>query len=306
MSLEDLEAALRGRLAGSVQAAAPLAGLTTYRLGGPAGLLIEPASEDDLVALAEELPGDVDVLVLGRGSNILISDRGWDGVVLHLPPRPFGALRDGDRPGCIVAGAAASLPVVANYGARRGLAGIEFMIAVPGSVGGAVRMNAGAHGGETADVLTSARILDLDDGAIAERAASELGFSYRHSNLRAEDVVLDAVFDLTPDDEATVRSRMDGFRKHRAETQPPAVQNAGSTFKNPEGDHAGRLVEAAGLKGFKVGGAAVSRLHANFFVTDDSATAQDVYDLVHQVAERVAERFGVALEPEVRFMGDFR
>lgn len=285
-----------------------LAPLTTYRIGGPAALYLEPASADDLVALAGCLRDSGEgapVLTLGRGSNIVISDKGWPGLIVRLAPRAFSFVRAGDRPGSLVGGAAASQPVVANWATRRGLSGLEFMIAIPGSIGGAVRMNAGAHGGATADHLVTVRVLDLSSGEIGERKASELELSYRHSNLTESDVVLEATFELVAQSEAEVKERLESFRRHRAETQPPAVQNAGSTFKNPPGDFAGRLVEAAGLKGFRIGGVAVSELHANFFVSDASATAQDVYDLIHEVARRVEDDSGITLEPEVRFAGDF-
>ncbi len=308
MSLPDLRARLAGHFGPRLESDVLLAPLTTYRIGGPAALYLEPASDDDLVALARclrEAGRGVPVLTLGRGSNIVISDKGWRGLLVRLESKSFSFVRPGERPDSLVTGAATSLPVVANWAARRGLSGIEFMIAIPGSVGGAVRMNAGAHGGATADHLVTVKVLDLGAAEIGERKASELELSYRHSNLTENDVVIEAAFELVPEDPAKVKERLDGFRKHRAETQPPAVQNAGSTFKNPPGDFAGRLVEAAGLKGFRLGGVSVSELHANFFVSDASATAQDVYDLVHEVARRVKDSSGIELEPEVRFAGDF-
>lgn len=308
MSVGELKTCLAEVFGPRLQSDVELAPLTTYRLGGPAALYLEPASEDDLIALAHglrEAGGDVPLLTLGRGSNIVISDHGWPGLILRLGSKAFSFVRPGERPASLVTGAATSLPVVANWAARRGLSGVEFMIAIPGSVGGAVRMNAGAHDGATADHLVTVKVLDLGAAEIGERKASELELSYRHSNLTENDVIIEAAFELTPEDPAEVKARLDGFRKHRAETQPPAVQNAGSTFKNPPGDFAGRLVEAAGLKGFRVGGVAVSELHANFFVSDASATAQNVYDLVHEVARRVKDASGIELEPEVRFAGDF-
>ncbi|MDQ5816104.1 MAG: UDP-N-acetylmuramate dehydrogenase, partial [Actinomycetota bacterium] len=188
-----------------------------------------------------------------------------------------------------------------------GLAGAEFMIAIPGSVGGAVRMNAGAHGGDVSKVLAAARIFSLDRLAVEDRSVGQLDYSYRSSNLSERDVVLDASFAFDAEDAAEVRNRMESFRAHRAETQPGATQNAGSVFKNPPGESAGRLVEAAGLKGFSVGGASVSQLHANFFMARDGATtAQDVYDLVHEVRARVSRAAGIELEPEIRFIGSFR
>ena len=167
-------------------------------------------------------------------------------------------------------------------------------------------MNAGAHGGELSDTLVSASVFDVRTGSVAERTASDLALSYRRSALVPTDVVVAGEFALESDKPDAVRARVEEYRKHRAATQPPAVQNAGSVFKNPPGDHAGRLVEAAGLKGFKVRDVAVSELHANFFIAGPSATAQDVYDLVYEVRARVSEAFGVTLEPEIRFVGEFR
>ena len=307
---EHLAASIGPRFTGHVETGRSLARLTTYRLGGPAGLYVEPADVDDLKVLGEALRaiaderGPVPVLTLGRGSNIVISDRGFSGVVVRLRVRSFAAIDSSGEAG-LRAGAATSLPLLANWAARRALAGIEFLIAIPGSVGGAVRMNAGAHGGEIKDVLATATIFGLDDLEVTSIAAADLGFAYRSSTLTERDVVLDASLVLGASDGASVRVRMEDYRRHRAATQPPAVQNAGSTFKNPLGDHAGRLVEAAGLKGTRVGGAAVSALHANFFVTDEGASAQDVFDLVQLVRERVGREFGIDLEPEVRFVGAF-
>jgi UDP-N-acetylmuramate dehydrogenase len=307
---EELEAALRGRFAGRVELDRELARLTTYRIGGPAGIFAEPVGLNDLETLGEALRAvegargeRVPVLALGRGSNLVISDRGFPGLVVRLAPRTFAGIEAQDSGIC--AGAATSLPLVANWAARRGLSGLEFTIAIPGSVGGGIRMNAGAHGREMVDSLERATLFSLDSSALVERDAAELGLSYRSSTFAERELVVDATFGLRASDPVDIRERMDGYRKHRAATQPPAVQNAGSTFKNPPGDHAGRLVDTAGLKGLRVGGAAVSNLHANFFVTDEGARAQDVYDLVQLVRTRVREGFGVDLEPEVRFVGAF-
>lgn len=308
MSLDAVAAALMGRFSGRVERDFELAGATTSRVGGRTSLFVEPASMDDLEILGEVIAvsGDsLPVLALGRGSNVVVSDRGFPGVTIKLGSHFswIESLED-DRPG-LAAGGATPLPMLANWAARRGLAGMEFLIAIPGSVGGAVRMNAGAHGREIGDCLVSARVLDLATRELGERKAEELELSYRRSNLGAEHIVVDARFEVAPEDGATVRARMEQYRKHRAETQPGAVQNAGSVFKNPPGDSAGRLVEAAGLKGFRVGGARVSELHANFFIASDDASAQDVYELVSEVRERVRGAFEVELEPEIRFVGEF-
>lgn len=302
--MSGLAARLRARLQGRVAEGVPLAPLTTYRLGGPAAILVEPAGEDDLAVLATELAGaGLPVLPLGRGSNVVFSDAGFPGVVLRFGAA-FSTL-DHRGGGAVVAGAGVSLPVLANFSARRGLSGVEFCVGVPGSVGGAVRMNAGAHGRELKDSLVSVRLVRLGSGVPEEVDAGALGLAYRRSALTEADWIVCARLELEPSDPARVRATVDAYRAQRAATQPPPVMNAGSTFKNPPGDHAGRLIDAAGLKGFAVGGARVSEVHANFFVTEPGARAQDVYDLVAEVRERVAERFGIELEPEVRFVGDF-
>ena len=284
--------------------------LTTYRVGGPASVLFEPASADDLVHLGTATrdagidAAALDVVVIGRGSNVVVSDEGFSGVVVRMT-QPMSWIREGDSDRVVSAGAATSLPLLANWAARRSLSGLEFTVGIPGSVGGGVRMNAGAHEGSISDTLKEVQIFDLHTGLLDRRDAAALGLRYRHSELGPREVVVEATFELRPDDQAAIKDRMDRYRKHRADTQPGALQNAGSTFKNPPGDSAGRLVEAAGLKGHRVGGAAVSDLHANFFLASDSATAQDVFDLVHDVRAKVMERFGIELEPEVRFIGPF-
>lgn len=311
MNEQTLARQLRERAQGSVRTNYPLSGLTTYRIGGPASVYFEPTDLDDIAAAADLIGEDPDIpiLVLGRGSNLLISDSGFPGVVIRLG-MSFSWIRgvggdEGERGTGMVAGSATSLPLLANWAARRGLTGLEFTVAIPGSVGGGVRMNAGAHGGEIVDTLAAATIFDVRTGSMTERPATDLGLTYRRSSVADHEVVLDATFALIPAEETAVRQRMENYRKHRAETQPGAVQNAGSTFKNPPGDSAGRLVEEAGLKGFRVGGVAVSELHANFFIADEGARAQDVYDLVHEVQRIVQDRTGVELHPEVRFVGAF-
>ena len=290
----------------------PLAPLTTYRLGGPAAVLFEPASGTDLLAVTEAAqraglsPAEIPLLVVGRGSNVVISDRGFDGLVVRMGSALSWISGDDQAdPRRVGAGAATSMPLLANWAARRSLAGLEFTVGIPGSVGGGVCMNAGAHDGSISDTLASADVYTLGAERIEHRRAASLGLDYRRSALVPADVVVAATFELVPDDELAIRDRMERFRKHRADTQPGALQNAGSTFKNPAGDSAGRLVEAAGLKGHSIGGAQVSELHANFFIAGKGATAQDVFDLVHFVKRRVADAFGVELEPEVRFVGPF-
>jgi UDP-N-acetylmuramate dehydrogenase len=316
IDFDSLARSLAAEVKGRVERTFALAPLTTYRLGGPAAVFVEPSETGDLAAvgriLRDAAPG-VPILALGRGSNLVVSDRGWPGVVVRLGPGGFSWIRPssdasqnaGGHDDGLVAGASTSLPLLANWAGRRSLSGLEFLIAIPGSVGGAVRMNAGAHGGDVAGRLTGVRIFDIQHVEIEERGAGELGFAYRRSNLTESQLVLEAAFALERADGTEVRARMDQYRRHRATTQPGAVQNAGSVFKNPPGDHAGRLVETAGLKGHRVGGASVSELHANFFIADDGARAQDVFDLVQVIRARVKEVFGIELEPEIRFAGAF-
>ncbi|MGI8774321.1 MAG: UDP-N-acetylmuramate dehydrogenase [Actinomycetota bacterium] len=313
MNLDQLATRLEDKLAGSISREVLLARLTTYRLGGPAALLVEPAGVDDLEELGRALrdldPGrTTEVLAVGRGSNLVVSDAGWAGIVVRVGSA-FSWIDSWTGPGApeggVRTGAGTSLPQLANWAARRGLAGLEWAVGVPGSVGGAVRMNAGAHGTETSDVLVEARVFDLTGAELVTRPADTLALAYRHSNLDASDLVVEAFLALTRDEPSTIKERTESFRRHRAATQPGAAQNAGSVFTNPPGDSAGRLVEAAGLKGFRIGGASVSVLHANFFMADDDATAQDVFDLVAEVRARVRRRSGVDLVPEIRFVGSF-
>jgi UDP-N-acetylmuramate dehydrogenase len=303
---------LRRRVAGTVALDYPIGRLTTYRLGGSAALYFEPQSTEDLDALGAVLraggvgPGELPTLILGRGSNMVISDEGWPGLILRMGDA-FSWVRAADAdPDGLTAGASTDLPRLVNWAARRSLSGLEFAIAIPGSVGGAVRMNAGAHGRDVASCLVSASVFDIDSWTLDAVGRDSLGFSYRRSNLTSRRIVVDATFVLQRDDSDAIRRRIEEYRRHRSQTQPGAVQNAGSVFKNPPDDSAGRLVEAAGLKGLRVGGAHVSELHANFFVADAGAAAQDVFDLVKEVQNRVSERFSVRLEPEIRFVGAFR
>ena len=282
----------------------PLAPLTTYRFGGPARYLVEAETEEDLVAAArlaaeEHLP----VFVLGRGSNVVVSDRGFAGVVIR---QGTGfARRTMDRGGVISAGAAVPLPVLAREAARAGRGGLEFFVGIPGSVGGAVRMNAGCHGTDTAEHLISADIFDLGSCALSVRSLTDLGLSHRHSALTDGQVVCFARFRTEPGSTQGGRVIMREISAWRKDNQPGGTFNAGSIFKNPPGDHAGRIIDALSLKGTRVGGATVSHRHANFFVAGPGATASDLFDLVRLVRDRVLAATGIELVPEVRFVGDF-
>jgi UDP-N-acetylmuramate dehydrogenase len=296
------EAILRAACGDRVRTRFRLAPLTTFRIGGPAALYLEPESEADLVAAGAAVRGSgIPVVVLGKGSNVLVADEGFPGLVLRLGRGYRWTARDGIR---LRAGAAMPLPALAGVAQSHGLAGLEFGVAIPGSFGGAVRMNAGAHGGELADVLETVDVFDLRAGTSRAIPAREAGFAYRRSELPSGGVVVAATMALRVDGRKEIRSRMDDARAWRRLTQPLAEANCGSVFKNPPGDRAGRLIDEAGAKGLSVGGASVSTKHANFIVTAEDARATDVLDLIRTVQELVAARSGVRLEPEVHLVGD--
>jgi UDP-N-acetylmuramate dehydrogenase len=280
---------------------APLGARTTYRLGGPAALLSVIEDEDDLGAVVAAVSeSGVGVLVLGRGSNLLVAEAGFPGLCVVLG-HGYEATRVADE-GTVVAGAAVAYPALARATAQAGLTGMEWAVGIPGSVGGAVRMNAGGHGSQTADRLVAARLVDLRTGADRTVAAGELGFAYRHSAVKGEELVVSASFALDPGDRAGPAATIAGIVAWRRQNQPGG-RNAGSVFQNPPGDSAGRLIELAGLKGLRIGGARVSAVHANFIQANPGASADDVYGLICEVHRLVTERLGVELQPEICLVG---
>lgn len=286
---------------GSVAANAPLAERTTFRIGGPAQLLVSPgtlAEAASVWALAKE--AGVPVRALGEGSDLLVADGGVAGVVLAMTDR-LGAVRvEGER---LFAEAGATNAAVSEAACAAGLAGYEFACGIPGSIGGAAIMNAGAYGGQFCDVAESVLCAD-DGGNLLWIPADEAGWGYRKSRMDDEGLlVLGAALSLSPDDPGLVRDRMDELTRRRESKQPLTLPSAGSTFKRPEGHFAGKLVEDAGLRGHRIGGAQVSDVHAGFVVNAGGATAADVVALIEHVRAVVDERFGVLLEPEVRFWG---
>jgi UDP-N-acetylmuramate dehydrogenase len=306
--LAPLAADLRDRLPDSTTEGASFAELNTYRVGGPVAVLVRVHDVDALATVADAARRHQPrLLVIGRGSNLLVSDAGFSGLVVVLE----GGFETIDAPEqssqALRAGGAVPLPVLARRAAAGGLAGLEFYVGIPGSVGGAVRMNAGGHGRETVEVLRRAWVLDLLDTdappTALERDVADLELDYRHSNLRPSEVVTAAEFTVTRDDPVACEARVAEIVRWRREHQPGG-QNAGSVFRNPPGDSAGRLIDAAGLKGLRVGGAVVSEKHANFFQADAGATARDVLDLVAEVQRRVAKASGVELVPELHVVGD--
>jgi UDP-N-acetylmuramate dehydrogenase len=306
VSAADAALALRSSVRGEVTTDAPLAAVTSFRLGGAAAILVEASDESDLVATASVAAASgLPILSLGRGSNVLVSDRGYPGIVVRLG-KGFEWIADsGDG---LEAGGATPLPRLANRAAGRGLSGLEFAVAIPASLGGAVRMNAGAHSSSLAEVLDWVRLYRLGEAAPAVVPAAELGMRYRSTNLDDNDVVCAARLALTPvplGEAGEIARRMQRYRDHRAATQPVEARNAGSMFKNPTGISAGRLIEEAGMKGHRAGRAEVSDKHANFFLARPGATARDVHRLLVEVQAAVWERAGILLTPEVRLIGTF-
>jgi UDP-N-acetylmuramate dehydrogenase len=265
--------------------------------------LVRVGSRDALVALASVVASRrPPLLVVGRGSNLLVADAGYRGLGVVLDGE-FDAVDVGHAPGVVHAGSAVPLPVLARRTAAAGRAGLEFFVGIPGSVGGAVRMNAGGHGRETADVLVTAEVFDLaGEGGFQVRDATDLALGYRRSNLASGEIVVGATLNSTADSVPDCEARIADVVRWRREHQPGGA-NAGSVFANPPGDSAGRLVDAAGLKGLRVGGAVVSEKHANFFQAEAGATADDVHRLVFEVQRRVRDATGIELRPELRMVG---
>ena len=289
---------------GKVSADAPLAGLTTYKLGGPARYLVVVDDEEDLrLAAALAAEEGLAIVALGRGSNVIVSDSGFPGVVIRPGPGLSWWEPAGEE--AIDSAAGMPLPLLARETARAGRGGLEFFTGIPGSVGGAVRMNAGCHGSETAEWLTRARVFDLGSGEVAERTPADLDMAYRHTNLTDDHYVLSARFRTVPRDPEDAEETIREITRWRREHQPGGTLNAGSVFKNPPGDSAGRIIDDAGLKGLRLGGAQVSERHANFFVAHEGATANDLFRLVSEVRRRIRDEAGIDLVPEIRFLGEF-
>jgi UDP-N-acetylmuramate dehydrogenase len=286
-----------------VEADAPLGRLTTIGSGGTARFLARPSTADELRdvlawAAGEALP----IAVIGLGSNLLVADEGYQGVAIHLEGELAAIEIDGTE---VRAGGGASLAAVVRRATDAGLAGIEFGCAIPGTVGGAVRMNAGAYGSEITDVLGSAEVVSAT--GTRSGGPAELELAYRHSNVRTGEVVASAVLWLQRDEPAKVRARVRELQRRRSESQPRKARTFGSVFKNPpDGDGAGALIEACGLKGHAIGCARISLVHANFIENTGGARSADVAALVSLARSSVRERFGIELEHEVELLGPIR
>lgn len=285
---------------------APIGPWTTLGVGGSARVFVQIDDDGQLAALMRALgrveESAVPLLVIGRGSNLLVSDAGWPGLAMRLGTAFKSFSRDGLR---VSARAAASMPALAAWTATQGLSGLEFAAGIPATVGGAVRMNAGAHGGEVAQRLLGIEVAVPGAEATGRLDAAELGFSYRRSVLPARAIIVGAEWQLDAADPDAIRARLDDLRAWRRSAQPLRQRNCGSVFTNPAGDSAGRLVDAAGLKGQRRGGAQVSERHANFIVVQPPCRAADVYGLIVAMRRAVHEGGGPLLQPEVRVIGEF-
>lgn len=285
---------------GSIFRDAPLSNFSTYRVGGSAALLLrieDPSVFSIILKGLKKFP--LPILLIGNGSNLLISDDGFEGIVLKLG-NSFEAIEIED--GVVKAGAAAKLPVVARETVKFGLSGFEWAVGVPGTVGGAVRMNAGGHGSDIATSLIHATILNLLNGSLSNVSAAALDFSYRYSCIKSTDLVLDATFEFIQGDKDESKRVLNEIVRWRRDNQPGG-QNSGSVFTNPTGDSAGRLIEAAGLKGTRVGSACISEKHANFIQVDEGGSAEDVRKLMSLVAEKVKDFHSITLAPETVLVG---
>ena len=290
---------IRGRLTPD----APMSKITWFQVGGPADLLFQPADEADLCAFLKMLPDDVPVLVVGIGSNLLVRDGGIEGVVIRLSGRGFGQVEDlGDSR--LLVGAATPDKRLAAAALEAGLGGFAFYHGIPGAIGGALRMNAGANGTETTDRVVEVRAVDRK-GERHVLSHADMGYSYRHSDASGDLIFTSAIFRGQPEEKADIRDAMDEVQHHRETVQPIREKTGGSTFKNPLPQSSWKLIDEAGLRGFTVGGAQMSEMHCNFMINTGGATAYDLETLGETVREKVHGSSGVLLEWEIKRFGRF-
>lgn len=274
---------------------------TTFRVGGPARYLVEPKDANELVKVIKACcEAELPYTIVGNGSNLLVSDEGYDGVIIHLFKNMSQIWIQGNF---MILEAGVLLSRAANVACREGLAGLEFASGIPGTVGGAMVMNAGAYGGEMKDVVSSVKVL-ASDGRVREYTNEEMGFGYRQSRITGEcSIVLEVELKLHPGKTEEIRARMDELREQRVKKQPLEYASAGSTFKRPEGYFAGKLIQDAGMRGFRIGDAQVSEKHCGFVINRGNATASEIGEVIEEVRKRVYEHSGVLLQTEVRFLG---
>lgn len=281
----------------------PMSRHTTFRIGGPADYFVMPGSAEEIRAVRGICAkADVPCYIIGNGSDLLVGDKGYRGVIIQIYKRMNNVRVEGERI-CVQAGALLSKTAAAAYEAS--LTGMEFASGIPGTVGGALRMNAGAYGGEMKQIVESVEVL-TEEGELLTLSGEELGMGYRTSVIsRKGYVALSAVLKLERGDQKAIRARMDELKEQRVAKQPLEYGSAGSTFKRPEGYFAGKLIQDAGLRGYRVGDAQVSEKHCGFVINRGGATAAEVAQLMEEVADKVEEKFGVRLEPEVKKIGEF-
>jgi UDP-N-acetylmuramate dehydrogenase len=282
----------------------PMSKHTSLCIGGPVEAMVFPVDVEQLSALRRKAhENGVPVFILGNGTNLLVRDGGMDGLVINLSRMDWIVREAGRTDGALVrAGAGASLPRLANFCVEEGLSGLEFASGIPGTVGGAVFMNAGAYGFEIKDVLVRLQVV-MEDGAVSEMDADALEKGYRHGGVPGNSAVSEAWFSLQPGDAVEIKRRAAEYMGKRKASQPLSAKSAGSTFKNPPGMKAWQLIGEAGLKGTRVGGAAVSEKHANFLINESGATAKDFIALMELVSRTVQEKMNITLEPEVKIVG---
>lgn len=297
--LGDAVAGIRGRLTPD----APMDAITWFRAGGPADLMFQPADEDDLAAFLKVLPEDVPVLVVGVGSNLLVREGGIRGVVIRLSAKGFGSVEylGGNR---LRAGAAVPDKRLAAAALEAGLGGFHFYHGIPGSIGGALRMNAGANGVETRERVVSVRAVDRK-GKIHLFTKAEMGYAYRHSSVSKDLIFVSAEFEGYPEDPEKIRAEMDAVQNHRETVQPIREKTGGSTFKNPEGTSAWKEVDKAGARGLTIGGAQMSEMHCNFMINTGTATGYHLELLGETVRAKVLANSGIRLEWEIKRVGEF-
>jgi UDP-N-acetylmuramate dehydrogenase len=290
------------QLEGSAERGGSLASFIWFRTGGPAEWLVRPKDEADLARFLAELPNEVPVTPIGVGSNLIVRDGGVDGVVVRLP-KSFAdvTIEPGNK---VRAGGAAMGITVASAARDAGVAGLEFLRGIPGTVGGAVRMNAGAYGREVKDVLVEARVV-LRDGTVETWPLDKLGYTYRHSEVHEGAVVVEALFEGTPGEPATIGAEMDRIAAEREASQPLRSRTGGSTFKNPPGHKAWALIDSAGCRGLRVGDAQVSEKHCNFLLNLGNATSAEIEDLGEEVRRRVMDKTNILLEWEIQRIGSY-
>jgi len=278
-----------------------MAKITWFQVGGPADILFQPADEDDLAQFLKQLPAEIPVMVVGVGSNLLVREGGIEGVVIRLSARGFGQIEDiGDNR--LKAGAAVPDKKLAAAALEAGIGGFEFYHGIPGGLGGALRMNAGANDGETTNRVVKVMAIDRA-GKKHQLSHNDMGYTYRHSAAAADLIFTSAVFEGMPGEKNTIQKRMDEVQAHRESVQPIREKTGGSTFKNPPGHSSWKLIDEAGMRGFMVGKAQMSEMHCNFMINTGGATATDLETLGEQVRARVLENSGIELEWEIKRIG---